>query len=226
MLVPAVLLAAAFLVAWALPRSPAARPSRPQLRHAAASQAFGWPSRRVVVLLALSVVYYLAYGPFEVVLPVLVRAQLGGAETMYSLLWALFAIGAAAALPFATRLARRRPGAVNAAGAVVWGLVMLPVAFTGSPALAAAVFLTGGFVWGPYAAVEATALHRWTNPGHHGRVFGAQRAMLSTAAPVGAAIGAVLTDYVPAETIAAASALACTAAGLFALASRDLPRAV
>lgn len=224
MLVPAVLLAAAFAAATTLPRRPAAHPLQ-QSRRAPPSQRSGWCSRRVSVLLALSVVYYLAYGPFEVVLPQLVREQLRGGETMYSLLWALFAIGAAAALPLATRLARSRAGAVNAIGAALWGLVMLPVAFTGNPVLAAGLFLIGGAVWGPYAAVEATALQRWTDPRQHGRVFGAQRAMLSTAAPVGAAVGAVLTDYVPAEAVVAISALACTTAGLVALASRDLRHA-
>ena len=73
--------------------------------------------------------------------------------------------------------------------------------------------------------MEATALQRWTHPSRHGQVFGLQRSQLATAAPLGAAIGAVAVEHWSAATVLAASALACTGAGLLALASADLRRA-
>jgi predicted MFS family arabinose efflux permease len=52
-----------------------------------------------------------------------------------------------------------------------------------------------------------------------------QRSLLATAAPLGAAIGAVAVEHWSAATVLAASALACSAAGLLALSSADLRRA-
>lgn len=229
MLLAAALLAVAGGLAFGLPR----RASLPGDPHAAwdaahASAVGGpspWRSPRVVALVGLSIVYYFVYGPFEVVTPPFVREHLHGGEGLYGTLWVLFGIGAIATLPLAPRLARRRPGMVNALGAVAWGLVMLPLAFIGNPGLAAAIFLVGGAVWGPYTTIETTALHRWTPPSQHGRVFGTQRALLYTAAPLGAAVGALALPYLPSATILGVSAAACAVAGMLALCLPDLRRA-
>jgi predicted MFS family arabinose efflux permease len=93
------------------------------------------------------------------------------------------------------------------------------------PAEAAVLFLVGGAVWGPYTTVETSALQRWVHPSRHGALFGFQRGLLATAAPVGAALGALALDAFPPQVVLAASAAACAAAGLLALTSRDLRRA-
>ena len=128
-------------------------------------------------------------------------------------------------LPLGAVLSRRRPGIVNACGALVWGLAMLPLAVIDDVTYAAVLFLGGGAIWGPYSAVETTALQRWTHPSRHGQVFGVQRSLLATAAPLGAAIGAVAVEHWSAATVLSASALACSGAGLLALSSADLRRA-
>jgi hypothetical protein len=179
----------------------------------------------VVTLIGLSVAYYLAYGPFQTATPFLVRDQLRAGEGVYSVLWVLFGVGALATLPLAPALSRRRPGVVNAAGAIVWGLAMLPLVLLDSAVAAAVLFLVGGAIWGPYSAVEATALHRWTDPSQHGRVFGLQRSLLSTASPLGAAVAAIALDVFAAGAVLAASALGCVLAGAGALLSKDLRRA-
>ncbi|GIF77827.1 MFS transporter [Asanoa siamensis] len=183
-----------------------------------------WPPR-VVAVIALSTAYYLAYGPFETASPEFVRAQLSAGEGTYSLLWGLFGIGALASLPIAPLLAKHRPGVVNALGAMAWGLVMLPLAFTDNIVTSAALFLIGGLAWGPYTTVETTALQRWINPARHGLVFGLQRSLLATATPVGAALGALALDFSSAAGILAVSAATCAAAGVIALVSRDLRKA-
>jgi hypothetical protein len=86
-----------------------------------------WP-RRVVAIIALSTAYYLVYGPFETAAPSLVRVRLNAGEAAYGLLWTVFGAGAILGLLVAPALARRRPGFVNASGALLWGLIMLPVA--------------------------------------------------------------------------------------------------
>jgi zinc transporter ZupT len=70
--------------------------------------------------------------------------------------------------------------------------------------------------------VETTALQRWTAPADHGVLFGVQRGLLGTATPLGAAVGAAALEVLSPQLVLAASAAGCAAAGLLALASRDL----
>ncbi|ADB32882.1 major facilitator superfamily MFS_1 [Kribbella flavida DSM 17836] len=211
--VPMVMLAMVAVIAARLPRRTAAavevaRPGEPPRR---------WSSPRVAGLMALSVVYYLVYGPFETVLPYFAREQLGVSVGGYSLLWVVFGVASLMTLPLAPLLARRRPGLVNGLGAVVWGVVTVPLVLTESLPAAMLVFVVSGAIWGPYSAVEATALQRWTDPAVHGRVFGTQRAMLAIAAPLGAAVGALANDHFGPAVILGTSAVACTLAGLVSL---------
>jgi predicted MFS family arabinose efflux permease len=179
-------------------------------------------SPRVIGLIALSVAYYFTYGPYETVLPYYIREQLGSGLLGYTLLWALFGAAALLTLPTAANLSRHRPGLVNAAGAIIWGLVMLPLALTEQLAIAGIGFAVAGGVWGPYSAIETTALQRWTDPAEHGRIFGTQRALLGLAGPLGAAAGAVAADHFQPAPILAASAIGCTLAGIAACAIPDL----
>ncbi|MEU4603405.1 MFS transporter [Kribbella sp. NPDC023972] len=208
-LVPLALLLGVVAIAVRLPR-------RTGVRRSAEARS-GWASGRVVGLIGLSVAYYFTYGPFDTVLPYFTREQLHSGVGGYTLLWVLFGAAALATLPLAPWLAGRRPGLVNAGGAIVWGLVTLPIVLTDSLPPAAAIFLLSGAVWGPYSAIEATALQRWADPASHGAMFGTQRALLSIAFPLGAAVGALAVDHVPPATILAVSALSCTVAGAVAL---------
>ncbi|MGW1341448.1 MFS transporter [Kribbella sp. NPDC002412] len=208
-LVPLVMLIGVAAIAVRLPR----RTGVPRRAEARA----GWVSGRVIGLIGLSVAYYFTYGPFDSVLPHFTREQLGSGVGGYTLLWVLFGAAALATLPFAPWLADRRPGVVNAGGALVWGLVTLPIVLTDSLPAAAAIFLVSGAVWGPYSAIEATALQRWADPASHGAMFGTQRALLSIAFPLGAAVGAVAVDHVSPAAILAVSALSCATAGAVAM---------
>jgi hypothetical protein len=180
--------------------------------------------RRVTALILLSTAYYLAYGPFETAMPAFIRDRLHASPGAYSLVWAAFGLGAVAGLAAAPMLARRRPGLINALGATVWGLMMLPVAVVGTVAGTTGLFLLGGVIWGPYTTVEASAIQRWTPPSRHGAVFGLQRALLGTAAPAGAAIGAVVIQFTAPHLVLASSAALCAVAGLLALAHPGLRR--
>jgi predicted MFS family arabinose efflux permease len=228
-LVAATMTAVAFVLALRLPRVPPDRQSAPVARPvpgdvAAARGRVARPVS-VVALISLSTVYYLAYGPFETAGPAYVRDQLGGGEGTYSLLWALFGVGALASLPLAPVLARYRPGVVNAVGALAWGVAMMPLAVIEGSGAAAVAFLVGGLLWGPYTTVETTALQRWVHPSRHGAVFGLQRSLLATATPLGAAAGALGLAGLAPGTVLLISAAACAGAGVLALAVGDLRRA-
>jgi predicted MFS family arabinose efflux permease len=183
-----------------------------------------WRSPRVVVLVALSVAYYFTYGPFETVLPHFVRDDLAAGVGGYTVLWIVFGAGALLTLPLAARLARHRPGVANALGAAIWGLLVLPFCLTDELPVAVVLFALAGAVWGPYSAIEATALQRWTDPAEHGRVFGTQRAILTLAWPLGAALGAVAVDHLPPAPTLMLAAAGCAAAGLLALTVPGLRR--
>jgi hypothetical protein len=172
----------------------------------------------------LSVCYYAAYGPFEPALPALVRDELGAGSGTYSLLWTVFGITAMATLPLAVPLAARRPGVVNGLGALTWGLVTMPLVLVDDVPLALALFAVSGAVWGPYSTIETTALQRWTDPSVHGRLFGTQRALLGSAFPLGAALGAFALDVVDVRAILVASCAACATAGAITLSRRGVWR--
>jgi MFS family permease len=187
-----------------------------------ASTTSPWRSRPVLALLVLSFVYYLAYGPFEPALPYFTRADLHAGPGAYSVLWAVFGIGALAGLSQAPRLSRRRPGVVNAAGTALWAVVTFPLLWCTSIIPAAAVMLVSGAVWGPYLAVEATALQQWAEPAWHGRLFGIQHAILGVASPLGAAAGSLALARVPSRTVLAAAMAGCLVAGLAIGATRAI----
>jgi predicted MFS family arabinose efflux permease len=173
-----------------------------------------WRSRPVLALLALSFVYYLAYGPFEPALPYFTREHLHAGPGAYSILWVVFGAGALAGLSQAPRLSRRRPGVVNAAGTALWAVVTFPLLWCTSVIPAAAVMLASGAVWGPYLAVEATALQQWVAPAWHGRLFGIQHAILGVASPLGAAAGSLALARVASGTVLGAAMAGCLVAGL------------
>jgi len=113
---------------------------------------------------------------------------------------------------------------VNGLGALAWGLVTIPFALAGGVPMALVLFAVSGAVWGPYSAIETTALQRWTDPRVHGRLFGTQRALLQTAFPIGAAAGAFALDLTDARTILVASCAGCAAAGAVTLSRRGVWR--
>lgn len=184
-----------------------------------------WRLRPVLGLVTLSAFYYFAYGPVEPVLPAFTRYHLHAGTGAYSLLWVAFGLGALLGLSQAPRLSRYRPGVVNAAGAALWGLVTLPLVFCSSIVPAVAVMGVSGIVWGPYLAVEATALQRWAPPSVHGRMFGTQHAILAVASPLGAAVGSLALLEFSSTDIITVAILACIIAGLAALATGSIRRA-
>lgn len=217
-LVPVVLLSIVIVLVVSVRRWPAASLPEPASEEQLPSDGRPWwriPS--VLALVILSVLYYGAYGPFETVLPSFVRDDMGAGSATYSAMWVAFGLGALVTLPLAPMLARRRPGVANALNAVAWGLATLPVVFATESVPAVIVFFISGAVWGPYTAIETTALHRWAPASQHGRLFGTLRALLQTATPVGAAIGSIAHEAFPAGPILAVSALGCVAAGIIAL---------
>ncbi len=99
-------------------------------------------------LLALSIVYYFAYGPLEPALAVFVRDRLGSGAAGFGLLWTAFGIGAMAGLLLVKILSRRGPGLMNALSVVAFGLATAPLALVHSMPAAIVFMALGGIAWG------------------------------------------------------------------------------
>jgi predicted MFS family arabinose efflux permease len=178
------------------------------------------PALRALTILTLT--YYFAYGPLEPALPMYVRNDLRAGAGAYGLMWGVFGVGALTGLFLTRPLARFRPGVVNSAGAIAWGIVVAPLALVHRLPFALAFFFAGAFVWAPYTAIEMSVIQRLVSPAQHGVVIGTRRALLVAAFPAGAALGGAVTTPESARVVLAVSALACTVAGLCCLLSPGL----
>jgi MFS family permease len=157
--------------------------------------------RAAPALLALSTAYFFCFGPFDPALPLIVRDQLGADVTTYGLLWSLSGVGCLVGLLAAPAMCRlSRPAVVNTVLVALNGLAMVLVALAGNLFAAILGCVAIGLLWTPYAAGEATALQRLTPARMHGRVFGIQRALVISALPIGAALGAIAQDRFGAPT--------------------------
>jgi predicted MFS family arabinose efflux permease len=174
------------------------------------------PAVRALVLLTF--VYFLAYGPLEPALPLYSRDFLAAGAVGYGLLWSAIGAGALAGLIMVPFLARLRPGVVNALGAILWGVLLLPLVLVSTLPVAMLILFAAGFVWAPYVATEVSVVQRRVPPHHHGAVFGARKALLVIASPSGAAFGGLLLEGMSATSVIILSSVTCILAGGICLA--------
>jgi MFS family permease len=169
-------------------------------------------------LSVLTLVYFVSYGPLAPALPLYSDDQLQAGAVGYGLLWSAIGAGGLAGLVTLPWLARKRPGVVNALGAVLWGALLLLLLPVHTLALAVVVLFAAGFVWAPYVATEISVIQRRVPARNHGAVFGARRALLVTSSPVGAALGGLLLENMATLDVIALSAVMCVVAGAGCLA--------
>lgn len=179
--------------------------------------------KEVRIVTLLSLVFFLAYGPLEPALPLYSRETLGAGAAGYGLLWSAFGAGMLAGLLLTTRLVGRgRPGIAFAAIAVLWGLLLAPLAVLTRLGPAAVCFALAGAAWAPYSTVELSLLQRLVPAASRGAVFGARATLTGGVAALGPALGGVLLDHLAAPVVIGLSALACVLTGLGGLLSPTL----
>jgi predicted MFS family arabinose efflux permease len=179
--------------------------------------------RYVPALTLLSLVFFFSYGPLEAALPIYSVQTLHANAGGYGLLWTGFGVGAFAGVLTLTRLSHRwRPGIALPMIAVLWGALLCPLFFIRQIPLAMLFLGVAGASWAPYTPMETTLLQRLVPAGIRGQVFGARHSLLVAAAPLGAAFGGVLLQYLSAPLVIAISGLACILAGLGGLVSPAL----
>jgi MFS family permease len=197
------------------------------VRHAAANRWLGFGAlfslRYVPAITLLSLVFFFSYGPLEAALPVYSDQTLHANAGGYGLLWTGFGVGAFLGVITLTRLSMRwRPSVALPLIAVLWGALLLPLLFIHQLLLAMLFLGIAGASWSPYTPMETTLLQRLVPAEIRGQVFGARHSLVVAAAPLGAALGGVLLQYLSAPLVIAISGVACILAGLGGLASPSL----
>jgi predicted MFS family arabinose efflux permease len=196
-------------------------------QHAAAKRWLGFGAlfslRYVSALTLLSLVFFFSYGPLEAALPVYSGQSLHANADGYGLLWMGFGVGAFAGVLTLTRLSRRwRPSIALPMIAVLWGALLCPLLLIRQLPLAMLFLGIAGASWAPYTPMETTLLQRLVPAEIRGQVFGARHSLVAAAAPLGAALGGVLLQYLSAPLVIAISGVACILAGLGGLVSPSL----
>lgn len=179
--------------------------------------------RYVPALTLLALVFFFSYGPLEAALPVYSNQALHANADGYGLLWTGFGVGAFLGVITLTRLSGRwRPSIALPLIAVLWGALLCPLLFF-RQLVPAMIFLgLAGAAWAPYTPMETSLLQRLIPAEVRGEVFGARLALVVAAAPLGAALGGVLLQYLSAPLVIAISGVACILAGIGGLASPSL----
>jgi MFS family permease len=206
---------------------PAITRARPLTQHADSNRWLGFGALfslpYVPAITLLSLVFFFSYGPLETALPVYSEQILHANADGYGLLWSGFGVGAFAGVLTLTRLSQRwRPSIALPLIAVLWGALLCPLYFIRELPLAMVFLGVAGASWAPYTPMETTLLQRLVPPEIRGQVFGARHSLVVAAAPLGAAFGGVLLQYVSAPLVIAISGLACIVAGLGGLVSPSL----
>jgi MFS family permease len=183
---------------------------------------FQYPA--VVVLVFLTFVFYLAYGPLEVAAPIYSDQVLKAGPQGYGFMWSAIGVGTLVGSLFAGVLARFKPGLVLPLIAALWGVCLLPLGITTSLPLALLCLLVGGIIWGPYTILETSLIQRIVPTSLHGRVFGAGIAITAPSVPLGAALSGLLLEATSAPTVIVVSGLACILAGLIGFSLPTLRR--
>jgi hypothetical protein len=161
--------------------------------------------RRVTALLAITTVFYFLYGPVEVALPILVDGPLGGGAGTLAWLWAAYGIGAVVGGLGTPLLRRTNLWIVVLAIVAGWGAGMIVLGAIASVTIAATALFVSGIIFGPYAAVCATALQREARPHDLPGMSAVWASVVVAATPVGTAIGGPLVQWLGAGQTALAS---------------------
>ncbi|MFD1213293.1 MFS transporter [Arthrobacter sp. GCM10027362] len=176
-------------------------------------------------LLFAVVAVLLSEGPIEVLLPFLVRDQLGGGAQTFGFLLAIWggAMAVGALLVSSLPLPRRYLTVM----VMSWGLGTVPLAFIGfmdSFWSMAAVMLVVGVTWGASAVIWGTLLQRRVPRHLLGRVSSLDFFVSLALMPVSMAAAGPLAAVVPIWLIFLVVSLATPVLGLIALVAARMPR--
>jgi MFS family permease len=170
----------------------------------------------LAALLALTLVFFLLYGPVEVALPLYVADRLGGGAGLLGWFWAVFGIGAVVGTLGTGQLRHLPLWPTVIASVVGWGAALVPLGLLHVTVIALASFALGGFLYAPYTALSATLFQEHSPPALLSQVLAAHSALTVLAAPLGTALGGPLVALIGAPNTLLASGAATILLGLIA----------
>jgi len=171
----------------------------------------------LVGLIVVTALFYFAYGPVEVALPVFVAEDLGRSAGLLATYWTAFGIGALVGGLLGGLLHRASMWPFVAAVVIGWGLVLVPFGFTRSTWITVACFAVGGVVYGPYPAFTTTLFQSAVDPVDLPALLAARGAVTIAATPLGAAAGAPIVAALGAQRTLLASGLVTICLGVATL---------
>jgi len=172
----------------------------------------------LAALLALTLVFFLLYGPVEVALPLYVADRLGGGAGLLGWFWAVFGIGAVVGTLGTGQLRHLPLWPTVIASVVGWGAALFPLGLLHVTVIALGSFALGGFLYAPYTALSATLFQEHSPPALLSQVLAARSALTVLAAPLGTALGGPLVALIGASNTLLASGAATVLLGLIAAA--------
>ncbi|WP_421617652.1 MFS transporter [Brevibacillus sp. TJ4] len=178
---------------------------------------FVFGRKQMLVLIFFTFFFNMAYGPFEVALPLYANEDLRvGAEGL-GLLWSSLAVGALlGSMLFAAVPWKIPTGTTLAAIIVIWGLATLPLALFTRLDIALVAMGIAGLSFSPYNILYRSYLQRQVPDELLGRVLTSIRTITGTGMPAGAAVSGLLIPYVGVSGLFMLGSFACMAVGLLA----------
>lgn len=211
------------ILVFSLPAIPLLVSKQPEIQGGWLGFGLLWRSKEVRLLTLLSLVFFFSYGPLESALPLYSDKILHAGAEGYGMLWSAFGVGALIGVFFTGFIAARlRPGITQPTIAILWGAFLCPLLFIHTLPIAGVFFALAACSWSPYTPIETSLLQRLIPVQLRGQVFGARLAVITAAAPLGAALGGLLLEAFSAPTVIAISAVACIIAGIGGLLSPTL----
>jgi predicted MFS family arabinose efflux permease len=192
-------------------RSAAPRTGRIQ-QPVAGGFAIIWRKPRLVGLMALTIGYYVLYGPVLVALPVLVSTDLHESVATLALCYSVFGFGSVAGIVVVPFLRAVPVWSVMIGSVLLFGLSLVPMGIGAPMGVALVAFAFGGLVWAPYVPVLTAVFQKEASPA----VMAARGAFGMASTPLGTLVGGPVVAVLGARATLLGSGVATMALGVTA----------
>ena len=196
---------------------PGTTPKSSWLRDLSSGWRFLGQTPLLLMLVVMTMLFSLTYGPLEPALPVLVRTVFHAGPRVLGELWSSFAVGTVAGTVLGGRIRPEWPlRRVISAIIILWGVFSGLLGVVHTPMMAAVVLALGGFSYAPYNILYAVWRQRLVPDGLRGRVFGTINGLTGARLPLGQALGGFLIAAIGAEFTVVVGGALCVVLGVAA----------
>lgn len=166
--------------------------------------------RDLLILTAVTWVFFFLYGPVEAALPVYVAHDLRAGAPLLGAYWTAFGVGALAATLIVGRFRGQNVRRITLWIVAGWGVCLIPFGFA-PVGVTVVCFGLGGLIYGPFVPVTYSQFQSATTTANLPAVLAARSALVMLSTPLGTALGGPLVGALGASATLAASGLATVA---------------